>query len=82
MALRLALVAQLSDEGCTRWMLLALGGGEASALKMAAAIDCASCAFDARRGGKSCAARQLLDARLNELCRRHRRLRNAVRQAE
>lgn len=76
---RLGCHAQPSDEESTAWMLLAIGDDSHRAMRMAAALDCALYAFDARRSGSAASARQLLDARLKELCRRNMRVRAAVR---
>lgn len=68
---------QPGDEAMHAWLLSKVGCPDPDGIVALTAIDVAVSAFDARRKGNRGSARSLLDARLKEVCRRHRRAREA-----
>lgn len=60
------------------WLLGNLGGPERAAVRVAIACDVALSTFDSLRGGSHADPRQLLDARLKELRRRHKLVRDSL----
>lgn len=68
---------QPAGESMHGWLLLRAGMADPEGVIALVAIDVALSAFDARRGGSRSRGQALLDARLKEVCRRHRRAREA-----
>lgn len=64
---------QPADEEMHAWLLRRVGSPNHTGIVALGAIG----AFDARRRGSRSSARSLMDARLKEACRRHRRAREA-----
>lgn len=72
---------QPEDNMMLEWMLRGVGVPGARAVRFAVALDSALWAFDQRRHGSAADARHLLHARLKEMSRRHRVIREVVRAA-
>lgn len=58
------------------WLLSRAGAPDPVGIAAVVAIDVAVNSFDALKGKSGSAQRALMDARLKEVCRRHRRARN------
>lgn len=75
---RLGLRVQPVDAEIMAWMLSAIGGPDATAIKVLVGKHCCLSSVDARRNGNRVPAGELFGARLKELSRRHRRLRQVA----
>lgn len=60
------------------WIFMKLHAQLGQSMQAVAALDAVLSAFDAKRHGSRQSPHALLDARLNELCRRHRQIRELV----
>lgn len=70
--------AQPADEDMHEWLLRRVGMADPMGVMPPVAIDAALNAFDAERGGSQASGPSLIDARVKEACRLHRRARDAT----